>query len=102
MILFVGGEIGSEIYVENDQFFCFEVGYGKVVIDGNEYEVVDGDVIIVLVGVEYNVINIFEIEMLKFYIIYSLVYYKDGIICVIREEVEENEEDFDGVIIEIK
>lgn len=55
-----------------------------------------------MVGVEYNVINIFEIEMLKFYIIYSLVYYKDGIICVIREEVEENEEDFDGVIIEIK
>ncbi|HGD4760451.1 TPA: cupin domain-containing protein, partial [Streptococcus agalactiae] len=102
MTLPVGGEIGSEIHAENDQFFRFEAGHGKVVIDGNEYEVADGDAIIVPAGAEHNVINTSETEMLKLYTIYSPAHHKDGIIRATREEAEENEEDFDGVTTETK
>jgi len=35
-------EIGMEIHADNDQFFRFEKGEGKCVIDGNFYELKDG------------------------------------------------------------
>ena len=35
-------DIGMEVHEENDQFFRFEKGQGKCVIDGNEYELSDG------------------------------------------------------------
>ncbi|MBB1523978.1 cupin domain-containing protein, partial [Candidatus Saccharibacteria bacterium] len=50
MSLPVGGEIGAEVHEENDQFFRFEAGQGKVLIDGNEYAVSDGSAIIVPAG----------------------------------------------------
>ncbi len=39
MTLKVGEEIGAEIHTDNDQFFRFEAGTGKCIIDGNEYTV---------------------------------------------------------------
>ena len=50
MPISVGGEIGPEINKDNDQFFRFEMGEGKVLINSNEYEVSDGDVIVKLIG----------------------------------------------------
>ena len=35
-------EIGLETHPDNDQFFRFEEGEGKCIIDGNEYIVGDG------------------------------------------------------------
>ena len=96
MSLPVGEEIGSEIHEENDQFFRFESGKGKVLIDSNEYDVSDGSAIIVPAGAEHNVINIGE-EPLK---LYSPAHHKDGIVRATREEAEANEEDFDGVTTE--
>lgn len=96
----VGGEIGMEVHTENDQFFRFEQGDGKVVIDGNEYLVKDGSAIIVPSGSEHNVINVSETEDLKLYTIYSPPHHKDGIVRVTREEAEANEEDFDGTTTE--
>ena len=100
MTLPVGGEIGAEVHDENDQFFRFEAGVGKVVIDDNEYTVKDGDAIIVPAGAEHNVINIGD-EPLRLYMIYSPAHHKDGIIRTTREEAEANEEDFDGTNYEI-
>ena len=57
MSLKVGEEIGAEIHQDNDQFFRFESGTGKCVIDGNEYALKDGDVIIVPAGAKHNIIN---------------------------------------------
>lgn len=99
MTIPVGGEIGAEIHDENDQFFRFETGVGKVVIDDNEYAVKDGDAIIVPAGAEHNVINIGD-EPLRLYTIYSPAHHKDGIIRTTREEAEANEEDFDGTTTE--
>lgn len=89
-------EIGMEIHNENDQFFRFEKGSGKVIIDGNEYEVKDGSAIVVPAGSEHNVINTSATERLNLYTIYSPAHHKDGIIRATKEEAEANEADFDG------
>lgn len=47
MSLNVGEEIGMEVHPDNDQFFRFESGNGKCIIDGHEYAVTDGDAIII-------------------------------------------------------
>lgn len=89
-------EIGMEVHNENDQFFRFEKGKGKVIIDGNEYSVSDGDAIIVPTGAKHNVINTSDKEDLKLYTIYSPAHHKDGIIRATKKEAEENEAEFDG------
>ena len=89
-------EIGMEVHNENDQFFRFEKGQGKVIIDGNEYDVEDGSAIIVPSGAQHNVINVSDSEELKLYTIYSPAHHKDGIVRVTKKEAEENEAEFDG------
>ncbi len=89
-------EIGMEVHAENDQFFRFEAGVGKVIIDGNEYAVGDGVAIVVPAGAQHNVINISETESLKLYTIYSPAHHKDGIIRSTKAEAESNDEEFDG------
>jgi len=93
-------EIGMEVHPENDQFFRFEKGQGKCIIDGNEYEVRDGSAIVVPAGAEHNIINISETEELKLYTIYSPAHHKDGIIRATKQEAMDNEADFDGVTTE--
>ena len=100
MSLKPGQDIGLEIHEGNDQFFRFEAGEGKVVINGTEYEVKDGTAIIVPSGAEHNVINTSEIEDLKLYTIYSPAHHKDGIVRATKEEAMANEAEFDGVTTE--
>lgn len=89
-------DIGMEVHEENDQFFRFEKGEGKCIIDGNEYKVEDGSAIVVPAGAEHNVINTSKSEDLKLYTIYSPAHHKDGIIRATKAEAEANEADFDG------
>ncbi len=96
MSLRPGEEIGTETHSENDQFFRFEGGQGKVIIDGNEYEVSDGSAIVVPAGAEHNVINVSDTEELKLYTIYSPPHHKDGIVRATKEEAETDSPEFDG------
>ncbi|MFZ2189049.1 MAG: cupin domain-containing protein [Candidatus Moraniibacteriota bacterium] len=89
-------EIGMEVHEENDQFFRFEKGEGKCVIDGNEYDLKDGVAIIVPAGAQHNIINTSQIEDLKMYTIYSPAHHKDGIVRATKEEAEANDAEFDG------
>jgi mannose-6-phosphate isomerase-like protein (cupin superfamily) len=89
-------EIGMEIHADNDQFFRFEKGEGKCIIDGNEYEVKDGSAVVVPAGAEHNVINVSATESLKLYTIYSPAHHKDGIVRVTKAEAMANEAEFDG------
>ncbi len=100
MCLKPGEEIGMEIHHENDQFFRFEKGVGKVLIDGNEYVVEDGSAIVVPAGAEHNVMNVSETEELKLYTIYSPAHHKDGIVRMTKEDAMANEAEFDGVTTE--
>lgn len=99
MSLKPGEDIGAEVHEDNDQFFRFEEGNGKVVIDTTEYEVSDGDAVIVPRGAEHNVINIGE-SVLKFYTLYSPPHHADGIVRATKEEAQANEAEFDGVTTE--
>ena len=89
-------EIGMEVHPDNDQFFRFEKGEGKCIIDGNEYDLKDGVAIIVPSGAQHNVINTSETEDLKMYTIYSPAHHKDGIIRATKEEAESDGPEFDG------
>ena len=60
MSLRPGEEIGMEVHEENDQFFRFESGQGKCIIDGNEYELSDGVAVVVPAGAQHNIINTFR------------------------------------------
>ena len=89
-------EIGIEVHPDNDQFFRFEKGQGKCIVDGNEYELTDGVAIVVPAGAMHNVINTSDTEELKLYTIYSPAHHKDAIVRTTKEEAEANEENFDG------
>ena len=93
-------EIGMEVHPDNDQFFRFEKGQGKVIIDGNEYEVSDGFAVVVPSGAQHNVINTSETDDLKLYTIYSPAHHKDGIVRATKEEAEAQEAPFDGITTE--
>ncbi len=89
-------EIGLEVHEDNDQFFRFESGRGRVIIDGNEYEVKDGSAIVVPAGAEHNVINGSGSEALKLYTIYSPAHHKDGVVRATKAEAEADEAEYDG------
>lgn len=95
MSLKPGEEIGMEVHEENDQFFRFEEGEGKCIIDGNEYALEDGVAIIVPSGAEHNIINTSDEEDLKLYTIYSPPHHQDGLVKATKEEAEDGP-DFDG------
>lgn len=93
-------EIGSEVHTDNDQFFRFEKGHGKCVIDGNEYELTDGSAIVVPAGAEHNIINLSATSDLKLYTIYSPAHHKDGIVRLTKAEASADGPEFDGVTTE--
>lgn len=99
MSLLPGEDIGLEVHPGNDQFFRFEQGNGKVLINGNEYEVGDGDAIVVPKGAEHNIINVGD-SHLKLYTIYSPAHHQDGVIRKTKAEAEVDSPEFDGVTTE--
>lgn len=100
MSLKPGEEIGMEVHPDNDQFFRFEKGEGKCIIDGNEYALSDGSVIVVPSGAQHNIINTSLTDDLKLYTIYSPAHHKDGIVRATKEEAEKDGPEFDGVTTE--
>jgi len=100
VLMALGGneEIGMEVHEENDQFFRFESGNGKVIINETEYEVKDGDAVIVPAGASHNVLA--GADGLKMYTIYSPAHHKDGTIHNTKEIAIASEEEFDGVTTE--
>lgn len=93
-------EIGFEVHEGNDQFFRFESGKAKAIVDDNEYELSSGDCVIVPQGAKHNIINISDIDYLKFYTIYGPPHHKDKTIHKTKEEALSSNEEFDGVTSE--
>ena len=93
-------EIGLETHSDGDQFFRFEKGNGKVIIDDSEYNVADGDAIVVPAGAKHNVINTSMTEKLKRYTIYSPAHHKDGVVRSTKAEAETDAPEFDGTTTE--
>ena len=97
MTLQPGEEIGSEVHDDRDQFFRFEEGSGKVDIDDNSYDVVDGSGIIVPQGARHNVRNTGN-EPLKLYTLYAPPEHKDGVVQATKADADARHahEEWDG------
>ena len=91
MSLKPNGEIGLETHPDNDQFFRFEEGVGKVIVSGEEFTVMAGDGVIVPAGEDHNVVNTSSENPLKLYTIYSPAHHPDGTIHETKEEAIEAE-----------
>ncbi len=96
MSLEPGEEIGEETHEDVDQFFRFEKGEGKVIIDGIEHLVRDGYAVIVPAGARHNVVNTSKRAKLKLYTIYSPPEHQDGVVRHTKKEAMASEEHFDG------
>ena len=70
-------EIGMEVHAHVDQFFRFEAGEGKAIINGKDFSFKAGDVAIVPAGSEHNFINT-GTESIKLYTIYAPANHIDG------------------------
>ncbi len=100
MNLLPGEEIGLETHNGNDQFFRVEKGHGKSVIDDNEYELHDGDAVIVPTGARHNILNLSPTEDLKLYTIYSPPHHKDGTVRATKLDAETQPEEYEGATTE--
>jgi mannose-6-phosphate isomerase-like protein (cupin superfamily) len=89
-------EIGMETHPDIDQFFRFEEGEGKVIIDGVEHKVKDGDAVIVPAGAEHNVVNTSKKLELKLYTIYSPPEHQDKVVRHTKADAEASPEEYDG------
>lgn len=96
MSLLPGEEIGLEVHHKNDQFFRFESGNGKVIINGHTYKVKSGTAIIVPSGSRHNVINVSATKKLKMYTIYSPPHHKEGVVRKTKSQAEKDSPEFDG------
>jgi mannose-6-phosphate isomerase-like protein (cupin superfamily) len=79
-----------------DQFFRFEAGAGKVIIDKTEHLVKNGDGVVVPAGAKHNVINTSKTLDLKLYTIYSPPEHQDVTVRRTKAEAQAKEEHFDG------
>lgn len=94
-------EIGEEVH-DGDQFFRFEKGEGKVVIDGVEQPIKDGSAVVIPAGAKHNVINTSETEALKLYTIYSPPHHQDGVVHPTKAEAMADSEHWSGETTERK
>lgn len=85
-------EIGAEVHPDNDQFFRFDSGTGKVVIEGEEMEIKDGFAVLVPAGKEHNIINTSATDALKLYTIYSPAHHPEGTVHHTKAEALAAEE----------
>lgn len=92
MSLLPGEEIGEEVHDSVDQFFRFEVGEGKAVLDGEEIVFNADDVVIIPAGVRHNIINTSASETLKLYTIYSPANHPEGTVHATKAEAMAAEE----------
>ena len=86
-------EIGAEVHEIVDQFIRVEAGEGKLLINGEEHPIQDGDAFVVPAGTEHNVVNTSPEKPLKLYTIYSPPHHKDGVIHATKQEATADKED---------
>jgi mannose-6-phosphate isomerase-like protein (cupin superfamily) len=92
-------EIGLERHLYATQFLRIEQGVGLVQIEGEEYEIYEGDAILVPANTLHNVINLSEQEQLKLYTIYSPPMHAPALVQNQRPAAssKEEEEDTTGI-----
>jgi mannose-6-phosphate isomerase-like protein (cupin superfamily) len=93
MSLLPSEEIGMETHANVDQFFRFEEGEGKAILNGEEIMFKANDVVIVPAGTNHNIINTSDVNPLKLYTIYSPANHPDGTVHATKAEAMADEHD---------
>ena len=93
-------EIWMETHLDNDQFFRFESGKWKCIIDWNEHNLSDWFSVVIPAWAKHNIINTSSVEKLKLYTIYSPAHHKDWIIHITKKDAEKDKEEFDWITSE--
>lgn len=93
MSLLPGEEIGMEVHANVDQFFRFESGEGKAIMNGEEVTFKANDAVVVPAGTNHNIINTSTTEFLKLYTIYSPANHPDGTVHATKAEAMADEGD---------
>ncbi len=91
-----GEAIGEETHQDTDQFFRVDAGEGKVVIDGREQGIKNGDAIIVPAGAKHNITNTSDTEALSLYTIYAPPHHRDAVVHPEKADAIADTEKFDG------
>jgi mannose-6-phosphate isomerase-like protein (cupin superfamily) len=86
-------DVGAEVHEIVDQFIRIESGEGKVIIDGVEQVVKDGDAIVIPAGAQHNLINTSSDKVLQLYTVYAPPHHKDGTIHKSKHDAEADHED---------
>jgi len=87
-----GGEIGQETHDHVEQTLFILSGSGKTILNGEEKEIVAGDVVVVTPGTQHNFINTGS-DPLKIYTIYSPPNHIDGRIHATKTDADADTED---------
>ncbi len=96
MSLEPGQDIGAEVH-QLDQFIRCESGIGKAILDGIEYNLSNGFVVVVPAGAKHNIINTSNDKAMKLYTLYSPPNHQDGTVHPTKADAEQDEgEHFDG------
>jgi mannose-6-phosphate isomerase-like protein (cupin superfamily) len=86
-------DIGLETHEIVDQFLRIEKGEAKVILNGEESFVKDGDAFVVPAKVKHNVINTSSDNPLKLYTVYSPPHHKDGTVHATKAAAESDQAD---------
>ncbi len=86
-------DIGTEVHAIVDQFLRIESGEGKVIMNGEEQVIKDGDAFLIPAGTQHNVVNTSAEKPLKLYTIYSPPHHKDGIVHETKQAAQADKED---------
>jgi mannose-6-phosphate isomerase-like protein (cupin superfamily) len=88
-------DIGVETH-QLDQFIRIEKGEGKAVLDGEEFTLSDGFVVVIPAGTEHNIINTSSSAPLKLYTLYTPPNHAPGTIHKTKGEALQAEQEEHG------
>lgn len=83
-----GEEIGEETHDGIDQILWFVKGLGQAVLNGEQFEVTAGSVVVVPAGTRHNFLNTATEEPLRLYTVYTPPEHKDGKVHRTKQEAE--------------
>lgn len=93
MSLNPGEEIGEETHEDSDQFIRVEAGNGKVILNDQEHDIMDGSAIVIPAGTKHNIVNSSDGDKMKLYTIYSPPEHRDGTTHATKEDAMNDDND---------
>jgi mannose-6-phosphate isomerase-like protein (cupin superfamily) len=87
-----GGEVGRETHPYTEQTLFFLSGTGEGELDGKKFNILPGDVVVVVPGTEHNFINS-GTEALKIYTVYAPPNHIDGRVHTTKADADADSAD---------